>query len=534
LSDFDTPFGALVLTIIKNIFKIVSYILIYKCMTTRNTGSQSGMGMSMRMDLSPRLEQRQLLSLELFDDDERGKIAWALELWETRPHTEMHFPVSVLSDALGIKSSQLTPLLPPTGGSGGSESNEREFSAEFVIVSAEEIRMLDPEEQCGVLLGNCIFVSDQVPEQYLPMVVANLGFLREIGGNDALKDVVKVAHLDMDVSRHWTANLLDILLANQNFADDPEERTNYLAWRKKLERTDFFNNSIIDEFLRQKNKYREFKRTVHPLQRSKMARLSWIFSGVLSSFGLNMVDRDARMMRVSKPDLIVRRLCDRYTDQFDANTMCEVIDFIMTNSQVGRKNAKTVRYVDFRGTALAGQAYLLTEDVVGQMASVLEPTTSQNIYIVKPQAARTLEALKDRIAYFTRQGLLNSGINRNMLAFVKSVSRTLDQGGAERLRLELGSGEEAQQIAERVTEIEAKIAQIDHACEGFIKLRADFNTMVSVEYLPGELEANYRKLLLLRDQLQVEMTELTGAQSSLRGVEKVLQEQRALIEALVA
>lgn len=493
----------------------------------------------MRMELDMIQTQTVTQRLEL-EDGEKEKVANALLYWETKPHSEIKFPLKVMYDALGIKDPQSGML---TAGFAAGEKDQQEkaneFAAEFVVLTAEEIASLDPDEKHGVLMGDCIFISDQVPEDYIPMVVANLGFLKRMDDNQALKEIVKDSSLDIDTSRHWTANILDIVLASRQFAENPQEKEKYLAWRKKIERSDFFNNEIISQVLREKTRYREFKRTTHPVQRSLWAKKSWIFSGILYSFGSRMVDENARMLGISKSDIIIRRVCDKYDEQFDPETMCRMIDFISAHPERKQQGYRTIRFVDFGQAGemagmMADQAGLLTPEIMGD-AAVLEATSDPKVYILRPFFRKSLEAFQDRIAYFTRAGLLRSGMDKQMLAFLKSTARLLGApAGDEKVKLQLGSGEEPAKIAVRKAEIERKLQEIDQAYERFIKLRIKFTDMQAVDYLPGKLEQNYFKLLAMREKLEDELKEMQEAESSIGEVNQLLAEQKALLAAMVA
>ncbi len=503
-------------------------------MSDKNSPGGFGMGMSLRQ------EQTVKMTTQL-EDGEKEKVALALHYWETKPHTELKFPMQVMYDALGIKDDRTRALPAPVASGSDGESGQtkpNEFAADFVTLTAEEIQALDPEEKYGVLLGDCIFISEEVPEQYIPMVVANLGFLKQMGDSVALKEIVKDSSLDIDDSRHWTANILDIVLAGKHFADNPAERQKYLAWRKEIERTDFFTNEVISEVLRQRNQYRTFKRTTHPVQRSLMARKSWIFSGMLYNMGSQMVDENARMLGISKSDIIIRTVCDRYDDRFDPDAMCRLIDYVNTHMQSKHKGSRLVNFVDFSadpaGQEMADQADLLTEGVLGDVA-LMDATSEPKIFVLRPFHKRSLEAFHDRIAYFTRAGLLRSGMDRKMLSFLKTASRLLaSPGGSEKMTLQLGNGQDAVKLAERKAQIAKKLAEIEAAHDKFIQLRLRFSDMNAVSLIPGKLEQNYFKILAMREQLENELKELTEAETSMDDVNEVLAEQKALLDSLVA
>ncbi len=482
-----------------------------------------GIGMHLEMDMRPTVTGR----MELEPPD-RDRIKKALMLWETHPHLEMNFPLAVIVDSLCKRKGTSVPA--------GAIAPDKTFNAEFVKITQAEINQLDPEENYGVLIGDMIFISDAVPEEYYPMVIANLGFLKHLGENEAMRGMADKFDTDVDTTRHWSANMLDILLAEQYFAEDPEEYKKFLAWRKKIERTDFFRNGLVDDFLRKETLYKQYKRTTHPMERAFYAKRSWELGGLLSMMGQRAIDENARMIGVSIPDVIIRKLCDVYREDFDPEYMSRLIDFISEKKQKTRHEARDRWKIDLKDlpaeeqTKLASQAELLTRDAVGDMYLLEGGENHDDSYLLKPFAAKSFEVLKDRIVFFLRKGLLDSGLSRKLLAFTLKCGQVMAEHGPEAVEIMVGEGKEETKLRLHRHAIGKEMEKIQAAMDRFIQLRIKFTDLETANYIPGQLEENYRKLLLLYGKYEAEMEKINEILNSLDELAALMREQRSLLQ----
>lgn len=474
------------------------------------------------------MRQVPVQKMELEPPD-REKIAKAMSLWESRPHHEMNFPLAVMIDAISKRKNQEIPK--------DALAPDKMFNAEFVVVSREELNGLDEQENYGVLLGGMIFISDQVPEEYYPMVIANLGFLKHMDENVAMRRMAEKFDTDIDTTRHWSANMLDILLAEQYFADEPEKNKEYLSWRKKIERTDFFRNELVDGFLRKSKSYKQYKRTTHPMERAFYARRSWELGGLLNLMGQRAIDENARMIGVSIPDVIIRRLCDVYAADFDPEYMSRLIDFVAENKEKIRHEVRQRWKINLNGLKvpekkkLMSQAELLTADAIGD-ASILERCEGENsAYLLRPFSLKSFEVLKDRMIYFLRQGLLDSGLSRKLLAFTLKCGQVLATEGPEAVEIMVGEGKEAPKLRIIRHNLVKEMEKIQSALDRFIQLRIKFSDLKSAKYIPGQLEENYRHLLMRQSQYEQEIARIDEVLSSLDELADLMKEQRSLLSA---
>lgn len=490
----------------------------------------------MSLELIQRVGMGQTQELSAIEKD---SIFAATDCWETHPHQTLSFPLSALLASFNVTPAdiqrKLGKSLPEQTGGVNAQ-----VELEFVVVSPEEMARLDQDEKYGVLSGGCIFISSAVPEEYLAMVVANLGFLGKISEqNNPLKNIIDASTIGVDERRHWTANILDITLAEKFFSEDPGAFQRYLAWRKKIERTDFFRNPEIDDIVKKKIERRVFNRTTHPTQRSLAAKRSWVLGGMLESFGSQMVDQNARMLGISKADILVRRFAQ--AEEFDPNLMITLCRYLMNPSNGVKKTerARRVRVVDLNAidgnlNELSAQAHLLTQPIAGDLALLdSDPGRNPNLYRVRPQAIRSFEPLTDRIAYFTRAGLLKSGLTKATLEFLKAAAAQLpDSKATTPTPLVLGEGKENDILTKKTRAIEAEMAKIQAALDQFIQLRIRFHDSNLIDCVPGELERNYFALLRRLEELETQLKGLESALSSLATVKAVLTEQRALLSAI--
>lgn len=477
------------------------------------------LGIGLELWENDELQQR----LEL-DNEARRQVETALHYWETKPHSEMKLSLAAMVAALGIPPKSKT----------GQALEASDFAAEFIVVSSRELKELDAEEKTGVLLGGCIIVSEDVPESYLPMVVANLAFMRKISDDNAFRQLVSEGKISVDESRHWTANVLDLVLAAEYFTDSPAEYAEFLRWRKQVERTDFFKNFAVEALLRQKLSYQIFKRTTHPAARSFYSKRSWVIGGLLHMLGVN-ASKNAKDLGVTKADIIVRELAGYRHEEFDPEYMLRFIQSLPELVQARKVGALKQNYVDLRNDPkLREQASLLTAEAVGRDSAILEEVDPSGIFTLKCNYSQSLRALSDRIVYFTREGLLHSGLTHKTLLFLRGVMALLAEVHARRAPMQSQSDHERAHIQIRMKEIGKQIEAIDASLEHYRALRIKYVDMEAVEYIPGTIGEQYRALLRLRDRLDGDMSELSEAYRFLSDAEKLFQGQPALLGAILA
>lgn len=474
------------------------------------------------------MEQTQIQTYrQELEPPEKAMIENAARFWEKGQHFTMQFPLSVMIEAMGAKQGESAKTALAKGD---------QFQAEFVKLTKAEINELDEGEHYGSQVGDYIFVSDQVPDEYLPMVVANLGFLREIGDNNPLQQCLGDSGIDVDTTNHWTANLLDIMLAEQAFADDPEQLKKFLAWRKGIERTEFFRNPLIGEILKKREGLKNYRRTTHPMQRSFHSRQSWEFSGMLYALGKRAVDENIRLLGIAKPDIILRTVCDKYGEDFDPEYMLELMDYTDNHMETRREHCRQKNFIDLskagdKKKQLVSQAELLTADAVGE-AAIMDSTQDPFVYDLRPFHGRSLEALKNKIVFFARQGLLASGLTRKLLAFTLKAAKATHDQGPDAIELELGSGHEGRNLALQKIKLRCKIDEIQQALDRFIQLRIKLTDMDAVKYVPGKLEESYWQLIKLQGEQQAKLDEIGEAEKTLEEFTALIKEQRSLLSSM--
>jgi hypothetical protein len=464
--------------------------------------SEPRIGLSLGLNLGSSLQQTPELT-----ESERRQSELAMDYWEEKPHFEMKFPLSVMLRALG--TSEASAGRPALAAAGQSD----EFSAEFIKVSEKEFSALDPEEKCGISLGDCIIVSEGVPEAYVPMVVANLAFLMRIRDDNVLKKLIDDDKISVDVTRHWTANILDLILAKEHFTADPHEYAAFLRWRKQVERTDFFKNPEIDGILKQKLLHQHFKRTTHPLARSLQSKKSWAIGGVLHMLG-GKASEEAKLLGVTKADMIIR-ICGGHED-FDPESMLLLIQSLPKLVQTRRILGRSQNYVDLRHSVeLLEQAHLLTQEVVGRNSAIMQETETSGMFALSVGYMRSLRALSDRIIFFTREGLLHSGLTRKTLLFLRGALPLLNEEPSPPVAVQLDSSQEESHLKIKARALGKQIHAVQSSLDRYIRLRIKYVDMGVIDDVPGPIDEQYRLLLKLKERLEAELSELSKALSSL-------------------
>lgn len=193
------------------------------------------MRMGLTLQVAPILDQRQ-----------EDIVTGAMRYWTEKPHQQVSIPMSVL--ALALEGNTAAPPNKKTPMS----KNRGTFDVDFVLLTPEEMASLDPREKAGLSFGDCIFISESVSRDFVPLVAANLKMLGMLNDNNRVSRLIRASGVNIATERHWTANVLDISLAEKLFSEDPALFDAYMTWREEIERTDFFHDSTIDEILAQR------------------------------------------------------------------------------------------------------------------------------------------------------------------------------------------------------------------------------------------------------------------------------------------
>lgn len=484
--------------------------------------------------LSLRQEQVQRLELKV---EEKSAVNRGAEFWATKPHYHTEIPVSALR-------SLLTQREAPAD-AGAVVRDEGKLEEDFVKLTPAEMAELMPGEKVGILLGEGIFIADDVPEEYVPFVLLNLAANRRLHDDARVLELFRSVGADTGTARHWSSNLVDVLAAERFYRDDRAGFIKYLEYRKGVERTTFFDNELLRPHFDAALLQLAYRRTTHPADRGRRVSASWALAGVAVS--------DSRMERlfldlgVSKTDLLYRRLQQEGT--FDPEVMMQLLNFIETNARretVGKSTAhhgKQRDVITLEGNpGLGRQAYLLTEDVTSS-AALFEKIPGSG-YVLKSYWRLTCRALKDRIAYFARESMTRRlpdvRVGAALLRLLKSAG-TIQLGGlaASTLEIDLNSPEQREQAQRWLTD---QIAAIDRELEKVGALLGRYTDLEmqmgnsgtgDVHVVPGTIEEGKRELLEHQRALIVKRGELESTVDFLRLTAEVRAQHRALLEATV-
>jgi len=340
--------------------------------------------------------------------------------------------------------------------------------------------------------------------------------------------------IDMDTGSHWSANIADILIAERYFGDDRSAFNEFMEWRKKVERTDFFQNELVGKILNRQLQYTKYKRTTHPLKRGRYARRSWVLSGALHSLGKRMVDENFRAFGISKPDVIIRILAEH--PNFDPEIMMRVIDEIIDNSTIKTVRRRQKRTVHFTDSALENQAYLLTKDICGDVGVLECDEMDARLYHLYSNAGRTLRALKDRIAYFHRKALLEDGaVSSELLTFVRSSKKlTVPLGPEREISIDLSSetstfADTKSDVDRALTEINNQLLKIENVLLAFSKIEERIGSLNGVKILPGKLQEDKEKLMLAQETLLKRRETLESTLDLARDILSIREDSAALL-----
>jgi len=457
----------------------------------------------MRLELV--MQQRQVMrpQLSLLSPVERAAIQLAQRLWESKPHFAVSLPIAVLQ---GVLLESLGGQPKPTSGLGSSEVLEEEF----IFVNAEEMAVLgDVPSEVGISLAGCIFVLHDVPDDFLPLIVFNLAINKHLSDDNPVSALFEKSGINHDFSKHWTANIIDILLAEKYFADHPEKFQQYLAWRKPLERTDFFHNELVDKLLGERISRSNYRRTTHPLKRGYYCRHSWNLSKSLDGMlGRSYTDKFFRDHLITKPDIILKRASGE--DNFNPELMVRLLEHIEANAQKVKRGKQVVV-----PAALEPQAYLLCKDIVGEAAILVD--LGDGVYGVKARAEKTITALKDKLAYFFQQSVKAldqkqaSPIGEGVMRLVTLAKATLELegvAGRQEILIDLSTASSRQETGQSVgavlEQIEAQLHQLYALAAQFYFIEEKLAGLgeQGIDVVPGILQEDSARVSAEIEKLQ--------------------------------
>ncbi len=442
-----------------------------------------------------------------------------------------------------------------------AEEPETHFLEEdFVLLTPEELKSLDPAEQVGIVMGPCLFIASDTPRECIPLVVTNLAMLRRMSEDSQMVSFFNKLGITVEVSQHWTANIIDLILAEAQFGKDHQKFLQYLQWRKKLERTDFFHNEAVSEVLQNKIRTLTYRRTTHPLHRGRYTRDSWQISGTLQSLGRDSFIKMRGMVNVSRVDSIFRQIsgrsdfhpefmmclmrliCERCQNEKNMEKVDVYQDSITGIAEKRRVNRYVLRLDDW---SLIQQADLLTKQVLLDQDFLLTQTKDNGAYIISNHALKTAEAFIDRLAYFARAWFdrLNTttdatGMGSTLLKLMKTSCQVVIPI-AEKFTVNITVSEETayrqemDRISLKIKELERAIAQIDELYGNLRKSQNELSAMVNIEYLPGSLESDMKVLGERRLELSALLDELCKAASVIEQLKNARDKSRHLLASIV-
>ncbi len=484
--------------------------------------------LGLQMGLGNEQAQIQTLLPQL-DDVEKGQIMKAIEFWESKPHDKLTISINQLRMLFGER---------PKAQIEGLERADI-MEEEFVMLDPEEMDEIDTDEKVGSQTSDIIFVAKNTPEEYVGMVVLNLVIHKRIKIKDEeIMELLQNQGIqvdDIDVSRHWSANLFDIMIAEKQFT--PKKFRQYLEWRKKVEQTNFFRNPDMHEFMQKMLNYKKYKKTTNPGKRQKYGRRSWNVSGGMMSWGNNFVDQCGKDMMMSRVDVIFRKLSQ--LEEYDPETMMRTLNFILKNVEgVREKGERKVNKIDFsEHSKLSNQAYLMTEDVIGTTFALLEQIGDSDEYKLASQYRASIEAIKDRIAYFYRESIKrfdeNNHVTQKLVSAIKNRSELMIQDKeGEVIPIDINSQAANSDALNQEVSIQKKLEAISQmmkdyeAIEQRIKEKAQMDSQLII---PGSIDKDKAELTEAQRKLESRLEGLDGAKDIIDDLERLRMQRKALL-----
>ena len=298
------------------------------------------------------------------------------------------------------------------------------FTFDYIVLQPEElaeITLFFQNEKIAGYYEDMTWISSDVPTKYIPFILINFFVCRYIDFSKFKSKCINILGIDFEVTdnmlKHWTANIFDIVIAQKTLGR--KEFYEFLCWRKKHERTDFFNLEIFDDFNQlRKESYNAYKRLTDPRLRSWRTKRSFEFAG---QFAHNPKLLDALSPHTTRVDRVFWKLLEQSkSDRFDVFEMTRLLKLLINTPRTYDKKEPDITITDPK---LDIQAYLLTADELHNDELLIQNTHYfNNQYSLSLKAKATCEALLDRLFYFTIKSI-NSMINE------KSTQLSLGDSG---------------------------------------------------------------------------------------------------------
>ncbi len=479
--------------------------------------------MKLELKITPQLKTEAIQSLvQKLEDGEKERFKNALNFWHTKPH--QHF---------SIEMNQLKMLFgsnPNAANQHGALEKPHMVKGDFVMLSEDEMSKVDIDEKVGIRFGDCIFIGSNTPQEYISMIVMNLLIVSGVESKDQeIMELLRSQGIDIDdvnLSRHWTANLFDIIIAEKYLSTEQFNR--YLKWRKEIERTEFFVNPDMHDLMTRMLAYTRYKRTTHPEKRQKYGRLSWRNSGIIMGFRNEIVDKFGRDFLMSRSDVIFRKLSE--VDEFEPETMMRTLSFILNNANGGK--------IDFDGHGdLDRQAYLLSEDNIGKGYALLKTQgEGSSEYKLARSYGQTIEALRDRILFFYREAIKKLGEHNDvsiaLASALKNRSSLLMQGENLVTPVDINSPTAQDDIARQKEGIQEKLDQARQMLEEYEELEIKIQEKANSDnpaIIPASIASDKMSLMQIEVSLRRQLESLSEASAMIAQLYDLRQRQGSLL-----
>lgn len=432
---------------------------------------------------------------QMMSPEDRAQLIRLIELWDAKPKNEFSF------DPKDIRSIFLSGQQPPSRIAGHLPAPDsapqpavdealvqRLLELQYVYLTPDEMKQVHPEEKVGGSHGDIVYLSTDVPEEYQPFVLFNLLVFRRLHSEHS-KQMMALCGLDdrqgdRAVERHWTANMLDLAVAEATFGSNSEEFADFLRWRKEVEQTNFFQIPEFDAFVKKRMGDQNRRRLVHPEKRGRWNKQSWAVASLARDERFRGV---VKMMGASRVDILAQGLLP--DERFRANDMLRLIETIKKSDD---------HMIDVSSDeGLDRQAHLLTAQEADSGA-VLERTGRGNaVYKVLRNASQTLDALYDRIAYFSKVRLESEGITTEMIAAMQRPAPILV---VQNVQVNLNTNNPAileqgiENMDEKIREINEMIQRIEAIEERMARLATSGNATI----IPATITQEKEELLAMR------------------------------------
>ena len=498
---------------------------------------------SLDLDLSMRQVQKLSLSLDVLDPGDRDKLLLAEQFWREKEHYTSKVPLIILQDVLlshfqnaGKATKALVPL----------EFCSKTMSEDFVFLTPEELAELDPNEKYGLKLGDYIFICNATPDEYIPLVVLNLAVLRYLNDDNFLTSMLQNAAIDIDESRHWTANIIDILVAKTYFQSSQDALDDYMIWRKKAELTEFFYSDLVNDILRRRAERRNYRRTTSPLLRGRYCRFSWMAAKDLDFYlGEEYADKVYRDFGVSRCDLLFKRMMKG--KDFNPEKMMRLLNFLQQEMKQYKVNGRLVRYIDVTNE-LDSQAFLLSDYEAGEAGILTRDKDNCLRYYAKTFIKTTIEAMINKLSYFYRTALLNqrekgSDVSLEILSFLKDTKGVFeidDQTlGIKRIKIDVITPENAEETFASIKRcqdrVSNRISELGNVLNSFAQIQSklDQYAQSGISTMPASFEHDRNKVLEEIQRLEILKKQFFDLHLLLHELVAARRQAQALLEAAV-